>query len=181
MEFHGNTSNMIVLYQPEKGCLRVLDKVYTGADSIPNFKEPLPKAIALSNLNRIIPDPEVPARPIPEFFDQPRVKPWCYYFEKAELARQVGDFAKIPDLWDHTKEQYLAPDEISEYYPFIEGLGIQGKLAEAIELSSKVNDKKKALHNGLCQIWDRIEIGANVSIMDRTLIDEHKISLRCGQ
>jgi hypothetical protein len=181
LKFYGNTSNMIVLYQPEKGCLRVLDKIYTGADTIPNFKEPLPKAIKLSNLDRIISEPEVPARPIPEFFDQSRVKPWCYYFEKAELARQVGDFAKISDLWEQTKEQSLAPDEISEYYPFIEGLGIQGKFSEAIELSRKVNEKKKALHNGLCQIWDRVENGTNVSIIDRTLIDEHKIALRCGQ
>ena len=28
LEFHGNTSNMIVIYQPENGCLRILDRKF---------------------------------------------------------------------------------------------------------------------------------------------------------
>ena len=74
LEFHGNTSDMIVIYQPENGCLRILDRKFTNQDTLPRLKDPLPQAIALSNLDRIIPNPVNSAQPIPAYFPQPEYK-----------------------------------------------------------------------------------------------------------
>jgi hypothetical protein len=181
LEFHGNTSDMIVIYQSEDGCVRILDPKFTNEDTLPRLKDPLPQAIGLSNLDRIIPNPVKAAQPIPAFFPQSSTKPWCYYFEKADLARQISDWKQVKTLWDQTTKESLSAVDVSEYYPFIEGLGFSGEVNEAIDLSRMVNEKKPSLHKGLCQIWGRIESESGIGDSEKRIIDEIKVELRCNQ
>ena len=154
---------------------------FTNQDTLPRLKDPLPQAIALSNLDRIIPNPVNAAQPIPAYFPQPETKPWCYYFEKADLARQTGDWKQVKTLWDQTIIESLSAGDVSEYYPFIEGLGFSGEVSEAIDLSRMVNEKKPSLHKGLCQIWGRIESESGIGDSEKNMIDEIKVELRCNQ
>jgi hypothetical protein len=172
---------MIVLYQPETGCLRVLDEKYSGQETIPNYDSPSAKAIALSNLDRIITHPDFPALPIPKFFNHPNIEPWCYYFEKAELARQVGDYEQIVNLWEQAKEKSYKPSEAAEYLPFIEGLGFQGKLDEMVLLTQSAMDQKPSIRKSICKIWGRIETTKSIAPIDKSFISEQKIELRCSQ
>ena len=180
LEFNGNTSDMVVIYQVEEGCLRVLDPVFNNQTNIPKMKDPLPKAILLSNLDRIITDPEIPALPVPQFFSQPIEASWCYYYEKADLARQVADYGEIVSLREESKSLNLTPLDITEYYPFVEGLGFTGKLDEAIELSRQMVAEKASSRKGLCQIWGRIENNGVENQSDLELIRDIKIELSCS-
>jgi hypothetical protein len=181
VEFHGNTSDTIVLYQPETGCLRVLDEQYSGQETIPNYDSPSAKAIALSNLDRIITHPDIPALPIPNYFDQSNIKPWCYYYEKAELARQVGDYGQIVSLWEQANNNSYKPSEAAEYLPFIEGLGFQGKLEEMVLLTQSAMNQKPSIRKSICKIWGRIETTKTITIFDKSFLAEQKIELRCSQ
>ncbi len=145
LEFKGNTSDVVVLYLSDSGCLRVLDEVYTGKDTIPNLKDPLPQAIALSNLDRIITNSVTVAQPIPQYFDTPNTTTWCYFFEKADLARQVGNWEYVMNLWQELKRLSLSPGDLTEYSPFIEAMGFSGEIEEAGILSNYVNEKKPSL------------------------------------
>lgn len=180
LEFTGNTSDMVVIYQVEEGCLRVLDPVFNNQSNIPKMKDPLPKAILLSNLDRIITDPEIPAIPVPQLFSQPFERSWCYYYEKADLARQVADYCEIVSLREEAKILNLTPSDITEYYPFVEGLGFSGKLDEAFELSRLMVGEKASSRKGLCQIWGRIENNRVMTLSDLELVKDIQIELSCN-
>lgn len=180
LEFTGNTSDMVVIYLTDGGCLRVLDPVYNNHTNIPKMKDPLPQAIQLSNLDRIITDTNIPAIPIPQFFQKPQVLPWCYFYEKADLARQEADYPEIIQLYEEAENAGLSPDDVTEYYPFVEGLGFSRQMDEAVELSRWMVAEKASSRKGLCQIWGRIEISGEIIQSDLELITEIKTDLNCN-
>ncbi|MFV2045477.1 MAG: hypothetical protein ACC700_19875, partial [Anaerolineales bacterium] len=96
--FDGSTSQVIVMsYDPPK-CLRVFDVVLH--DSLPGIPEPLPSAIPLSRLELIQPEPARAANPPLNVLGPEPPYQWCYYFQKADLARQQGDWEQIARLGD---------------------------------------------------------------------------------
>jgi hypothetical protein len=178
--FHGNISNILVIYKPERGCLKILDSEYSKEDTIPKVKVPRKRIIKLSNLDRIITKPKDSAIPIPVYFSEPVINPWCYYYEKADLARQTGNFSEIVKLWDDAEKQSLEPLDPSEYLPFIEGWGFQNNLLKAVDFSKRVNKEKPSMHLSLCNIWGRIESGSDIGESEKLIIDKIEIELRCN-
>jgi hypothetical protein len=165
LDFYGNTSDTVVVYKPDIGCLTVLDEKYNNLISYPGIPNQFAQAIPLSNPGRIITDSKREVKPIPQYFKERSKDTWCYYYEKAELARQDGDWETIQTLWNKAQKEKLTPYLATEYYPFVEGLGMNGKIDEALELSRKAISIRHSDHNGICQIWSRIK-GANPSIQD---------------
>ncbi len=157
LQFTGNTSAMLVLYQPEEGCLRLMDAHYADLASLPRADERLSAAVTLANLARIVLDPEQPGVPIPQYFPGDGQDDWCYFFEKADLARQMGDTAGVAALWDAAVKAGYSPRNPFELQPFIEGLGMQGRLDEALKLTSQLFSLHPSADAGLCQIWGRIK------------------------
>lgn len=45
---------------------------------------------------------------------------WCYYYQKASLARQRGDWDEVLRLGDEAMAKGLSPSEVSEWLPFYE-------------------------------------------------------------
>jgi hypothetical protein len=84
---------------------------------------------------------------------------WCYYFEKAELARQFGDWEEVVQLGDEAfKLKNDSPNDPVERFVFIEGYTHVGEWERAVELS-KVSYRVSREFVGplLCRLWDRIE------------------------
>jgi hypothetical protein len=179
LNFLGNTSDVIVIDQPKIGCLRILDSVYNGRDTYPGDKYPKPKLIKLSNLDRIITNPETPAQPIPMYFPRPEEKPWCYFYEKAELSRQMGDYPQIVNLWRQANDLSLKPAVDLEYLPFIEGLGMSSETEEALILSKAVLKSTPFTRKPLCNIWDRINTRIIFQGSEKELIDSFMFDLKC--
>jgi len=65
---------------------------------------------------------------------------WCYFYQKAELARQYGDWETIVELGDQVEKNGFTPAVGMEYEPFIEGYAHQGKWETAYLLTKKAND-----------------------------------------
>lgn len=52
---------------------------------------------------------------------------WCYYYQKASLARQIGDWNEVVRLGEEASTLELSPVDEIEWMPFLEGYAMQGK------------------------------------------------------
>ena len=153
LEFRGNTSQAIaVLHQTGGACLRVLDRVYTY-DSL--YTEGQDILIPLSNLSQILPDPEA-VPPDPAIFGPEPKRKWCYFFEKADLARQQKDWQAVITLYKQAQKHGFAPEYGAEYIPFIEAYAQTGDWQKAYELTRAAQKVNAGLKKMLCANWSRL-------------------------
>jgi hypothetical protein len=154
VNFSASTSQAIVIYMPANGCLRVLDPALGDAQTYEKEPHVLVNAIPLSDPTRIITDPPLPARPM--FFPEP-VHDWCYYYSKAELRHQVGDWQGIVALGNEAISKGHAPEDPIEWLPFIEANARTGAWEAAASLSRRALSEAAPVRKGLCQVWKRIQ------------------------
>lgn len=154
LNFEGNTSDTLALYMPPRGCLQVLAPDFDPAafkdeETSDYWQEIIP----LSNLNRIETDPATPAELPARYFGTVSTNTWCYYFQKAELANQRGDWKESARLYALTIEKELKPDTAADYLPFIRAILKAGNPAAALEISISLKDLDTFTKSSLCQIW----------------------------
>ena len=65
---------------------------------------------------------------------------WCYYFQKASLAAQRGEWERVAQLADQALDADLKPLDRSEWMPFMRGYVMTGREAEAEEMSLWIRD-----------------------------------------
>ena len=152
--FYGNTSRMLVADFEPPGCFRVLDP---EIESENRFLPPLMREAApLSNLEMINPAP-TGAVPVSFYLPEP-AHTWCYYFERADLARQRGDWEEVASLGDQAFKLDDYPNDPLERFVFVEGYAHVGQWEKAMEyaqVSYKVS--KNYVGPPLCKLWERIE------------------------
>jgi hypothetical protein len=149
--FKGNTSQAIGIYFNTSQCVRVLDSVYLDD---PKFTTGMNNIIPISNMNEIsvgsgtgLPDPAT--------FGAEPAHTWCYYFEKADLARQMKDWQTVLKLWDEAKANGLGSDTGSEFLPFIEAYAQTGQWSQAYQMSQDAQNNSAGLRPLLCNNWQR--------------------------
>jgi len=150
-KFVGNTSQAIgVYFDWVGGCVRLLDPVYTGD---PSFAENLNNVLPLSNLNQVITS-DSPTSPDPAIFGPEPSHDWCYYFEKADLARQLQDWETVIQLDSTAESKSLKPVLGAEYIPFIEAFAQTGDWPKAYELSLSAQEITPEIKTILCNNWN---------------------------
>ena len=175
--FHGSTSQVIVIHMPENGCLRVLDPAL--GDEITYMRESryLLDAIPLSNPGLIDIDstqtPKIPFLADPE-------QTWCYYFEKAELARQKGDWQTIIKLYDEADSLNYQPGDPFEWLVFIEAQAMDGNIDTVRTLSHNALEADVRIRRGLCQVWKRVQTQGPIRGDAQLKIDEVLSQLQCA-
>ncbi|MFZ5923328.1 MAG: hypothetical protein ACOYY3_19955 [Chloroflexota bacterium] len=173
--FDSSSSAIVAVTYNPPGCFRALHPVYDadlplapsqGADAesmtgsgLPVLPRTAAQSLALSNLNRILPDPPVVSVP-PSILGPEPAHRWCYYFEKADLARQQEDWAGVADIGDEVFAIPFYPDDPSEYLPFVEAYARTGRWPEARDLTRKTADLMPMLRPALCAVWQRVETQA---------------------
>ena len=153
--FHGSTSQAIVIYAPQNGCLRVLDSVYANAQTYNKFPSLTP-LIPLSDPSRIITNSLPPTLTNPPFPSEPSHS-WCYFYERAELARQVGDWNQVAELGREATQLHFVPQDDFEWLPFIEAYARTGDLKSAEQITRQAWKDNGKLHQGLCLLLQRIQ------------------------
>jgi hypothetical protein len=175
-DFRSSTDQAVVLSFAPPSCLRVLNPTYDqGLLFLPIFKirngtvlrvnAHVPPALTssalpLSNMDQILPAPDRSAVPPQFVFGSEPPHTWCYFFEKADLARQSGDWQKIAQLGDAAFSSSYSPTDLSEYMVFIEAYARLGRWGDAEKLAHLVSDPAPAVDPMLCAIWDRTERAA---------------------
>jgi hypothetical protein len=64
---------------------------------------------------------------------------WCYYYEKAELARQQGNWQMMEKLGDDALNQGLYPSDRIEWMPFLQSYAVLGELDKVHHLVSIID------------------------------------------
>jgi hypothetical protein len=83
---------------------------------------------------------------------------WCYYFEKADLARQFDDWDTVTRLGDEAFVLNDYPNNPLERFVFIEGYAHTGNWDQALKLSREsFKVSKEFVGPPLCRLWKRIE------------------------
>lgn len=179
---NGNTSDVIgFLYSPTS-CLTMLDPVYTNINStLPDFRKELEPVIPFSSLDRIITNPESPVIPASRDFGKEPAHDWCYFFEKADLARQVGDWKQVTNLWNQSQDRGYSPLQVPEYFPFIEAFGHLGNLEQAKALSLKILPIEPLYQQGICDIWNRVKLTAQLTADNINFIDATLQEMSCNK
>jgi hypothetical protein len=155
VEFRGSTSQAVTILVPPNACLHVLDSVYAGGDTYERQPRFLRDAIPLSNPDRILTHAKPPEIPSGLFGKEPPHE-WCYYYEKAELARQIGDWRTVATLGDQARAQGYVPGDALEWLPFIEASVLTGNYQTAREISNLAYRDDSRPRKGLCYTWQRI-------------------------
>jgi hypothetical protein len=175
--FEGNTSDMVVVYFSPPSCLRVLDPAQKKTS--PYLPNELSKALFISDVTRIIPN-TAPAVPPAQIFGEEPDPGWCYYFQKADLARQAGDWDTIVTMGEQARLANFEPADPTEYLVFIEGSAHIGdwelvyKLAEqAIKLNRNVNPQ-------LCNLTARLKNNLPDGALNRTGIEYLQTTYQCS-
>lgn len=81
---------------------------------------------------------------------------WCYYFEKAELARQGADWDKVMALKKQADKAGLKALDAYELFPFIEAYAMRADWKTAEELSLEAFRTLPKTQAGVCLIWKRV-------------------------
>jgi hypothetical protein len=151
--FSGSTlDSVFVSYESEKGqCLWVLSP---DDEDNPEINPMLAEALPISNLDRI--DRQSRSIPLETVFGDEPAHDWCYYYQKADLARQYKDWQEVSRLGDEAQRLGFGPNNPQEWMPFIEGYAMAGKWEEAVETTLHVRQVNRFLAPRLCRLWGRI-------------------------
>lgn len=169
--FSGNTSKSVVIYKEADGCLRVLDPVYNNAETVPGASFYLLDAIPFSNPDLILVN--VPAATLDKtMFGSEPSHGWCYTYEKAEIARQAGQWDEVAKIYNNAKRSELAPGVPVEYLPFIEALALTGDMEAAIKLTERTIKGQPALCPALNTLWNRVSNEVDISQAESLLKKE---------
>ncbi|MBK9923887.1 MAG: hypothetical protein IPP66_01220 [Anaerolineales bacterium] len=153
--FKGNTSDALAFYYDPPSCLRLLEPDLDSKNRFILDESLMREASALSNTDRIIAEQQAV---MPAIYGPEPEHGWCYYFEKADLARQFDHWDEVAKLGDQAFKLDDFPNNPVERFVFIEGYAHTGDWDQAIQLS-KVSYKVSKEYVGplLCQLWKRIE------------------------
>jgi hypothetical protein len=155
-QFEGSTNQALVLFYTPPGCLKVVNP-HTD-QRMPQKPNYISDMMPLSRLDLIQPDPPLPARPPASVFANEPPVDWCYYFEKAELARQIGDWDQVAKLADQAAQlkERLYEVNAPELVNYIEGYAHTGRWADALLLTDEALALSERMDRMLCDAWDRI-------------------------
>ena len=162
--FGDSRDSLVIYYEPEKNqCLWVLRPEDKDIRILPGITR---EVVAISNLDRIQIDSQN-EKPFPAvIFGSEPGPTWCYYYEKADLARQLHDWQRLVDLWRDAQKKGFSPQNGVEYLPFIEGFAYTGDWQQAQKLTLQSNRITGAMDKILCPTWERLAL-ATVSTPDR--------------
>jgi hypothetical protein len=176
-KFNGNTSQTVVFYYAPPKCLRLLDPEIDSVNRLIPVDTLLRDAAALSSSAPIL---DEPIARIPNIYAPEPGHEWCYYFEKADLARQMGDWAEVTRLGDVAFALDDYPNDPVERFVYIEGYAHVADWKKAVELS-KLSYKVSKGYVGplLCKLWARIERSTTDTPERSVVLGEVKTEFEC--
>jgi hypothetical protein len=175
LTFSSSTSDLLVVYDNPNACLRVSSPDDGG---LPGLTNNLYLAIPLSKLDHIITDANPPAHPPVAMYPEP-VHSWCYYFQKMDLARQIGNWQGVVDSGEEAQEKSFVPVDLSEWLPLVEGYAHLGNWQQARDYSEKIM-QEPALLNALCSTWQKISNTVQISQEETDALNFVKESANCS-
>jgi hypothetical protein len=135
IRLHRDYNNVLLIsMSPLSSCLHVIDgqlPVYSELESLR-----MKQVGEFSRVDRIVTTEAAPVPPSSIFGAEPE-RGWCYYYQKASLARQKGDWEEVARLYEQARELNLETNDKSEIIPFFEAYVNLGRHDDARTLYNK--------------------------------------------
>jgi hypothetical protein len=159
--FAGNSRNSLaILFEPEnQQCLWILGPQDAAHQTLPAMTY---EFLPASNLARIESDFSG-WRPSPAIFGPEPAHTWCYTFQKADLARQAGDWDEVIRLWQQALAAGFGPRHTREYMPFIEAYARAADWKTAEKLTLRAGTITEKARHPLCALWQRLRAETEAS------------------
>jgi len=139
---------LAITFEPQQGqCLWLLRPTYR---EVRFLTEEAYRWMIYSDISRAQPGESTPPAAI---FGQEPPHTWCYYYQKADLAAQLGDWAQAISLWRTASENNLRPSASVELLPFIEAYAHTSQWQQASELTLWANTLPPRPTDLLCSMW----------------------------
>ena len=179
--FESNTSQGLpITFNHARGCLRVMDPIYELAPRMSDYDDDMWALTGPQHMDQILPPSQNDAvLPVEIYGRQPL--DWCYYFEKADLARQFEDWDTVIDLATEAEAGGFSPRNGSEWIPFIEAYARQGNWEAAKQRTLNAAQLTAEMEPALCATWDRILNVTSDSAEQRAAFVEVETVLKCKQ
>jgi hypothetical protein len=179
--FKGNTSQALVLFYQPPGCVKFLNPATDSA--LPQKPKYISDAMHLSDLTTILNETQTPAQPPEHIFGPEPAHSWCYYFEKAELARQSEQWQQIGTLAEgaFALDETLYPVNAPELLPYIEAYAHLGQWDLAREYSLEAYRLQNRMDRALCLTWERIEASTPSSPEGQAAVARMFEKFNCAQ
>lgn len=159
MRFNGqSTDSLVISFNPELDrCLWILRPEDASLRLVSDDMRKLSVASAIERIG----DNGGVERALPEaIYGKPGNKGWCYYFEKADLARQYERWDEIVKLYEQAKANGEQAGNGYEYIPFIEGYAHLEDWETVKSLTKTANRITKGLEPSLCDSLDGLLVSA---------------------
>ena len=132
-----NYRNILVLTQPStQACVHAIDNRWPEISTADGAYVMV--SAAKSNIENIISKGEAPTPPVTIFGSEP-AHDWCYYYQKASLARQRGDWETIVEIQSTAERQGLHPNDQIEWMPFVQAFAYLNDMKKVKQLSTNIN------------------------------------------
>ena len=152
--FSGNTSKIIAYKFSPPSCLTIMDRLYSNSITNLNLTERQTEELKLTDLALI--SSEGSKTPLIFLFGDEPEHSWCYYFEKADLARQSNEYAQIASLGDQALANNLFPRTASEWLPFLDGYAWVGQWDKVDFIINKIFQSEENMKSSVCYTINRI-------------------------
>jgi hypothetical protein len=175
--FDGSTSQVVAFYYDPPACLRLLEPDLDSGNRFISEESHMREASALSNPEQILTSTTAV---MPDIYGPEPARGWCYYFQKADLARQLGDWETVTRLGDEAFALSDYPNNPVERFVFIEGYAHTGKWDRAVRLSRESYQvSKEYVGPLLCRVWERIEAETGDSAEKSEVLSEIESMFAC--
>jgi hypothetical protein len=139
--------DVVLYYKPAASCVRVLTALDSFDGSLP---AELRELAQFSNTANILPAGSLPDAAV---FGAEPAHDWCYFYEKADLARQQGEWQAIVDLMRSADQLGLRPLSGAEWRPFIESYARTGDWQAALDATRQAYTQDASVAGQLCALW----------------------------
>ena len=120
-----------------------------------------------SQIQDVIPGTQFKTPPQFPFGLEP-TRDWCYYYEKASYARQVGDWQTVVNLGDQTDKLRLKPQDLIEWMPFLQAYAHFGNQARLTELAHPIKSDPFVTAQA-CQILAGMQLDSSTMDLVKSL------------
>jgi hypothetical protein len=160
-ELTRNFGNILLLSQASpNSCLHIID------DNIPEYSIFDQQRTMLvgtnSQIDNVLLNENPPMPPSAIFGNEP-IHDWCYYYQKASLARQSSEWETVAKLGDEAQKLGLHPNDQIEWLPFLQAYAILGNQKQVKSISTRINTEPFYMYETCKVLTSMMESGAQFS------------------
>jgi len=175
--FNSTTSQgLVVDYNTGQGCVHVLSSADQYA---PGGVKDFDQLVQISYLDQIETNPEKASLPPVNIFGNEPAHDWCYFYEKADLARQMKNWQQVVSLDQQASQAGLSPNVGIELTPFIEGYAHLGQWDAAYQYTLSARKLTDGLTRHLCSTWQTLKDDTPDTARRETVLTALSQQLEC--